>query len=561
MGNAQRVTIMRASSLWLWTALALALIVRVWALGAHSLLLDEAFVAVGARDMLRNGTPMWDAISNAPFVWIVAHTLGLAGLASPFFVRLPSAVFGVASIVPLYLLARRMFGERTAIFAAFLYALHPFAIAFSRVLFADPSQVFYVICGWLAFDIELAYQARPKPRAYFIAIFIWGMAFMMKYNAVVPGAAWLLAGVLAERYTLRSAFLLGLAMTAGNLVTLIIWPYDATIWLAAFLEKSTGYDVANSALYFWSKSHLVLFALTEIVIVGGLIIGFSKRNPFSHGLRHTISFLLIFIVTVTVLGRTFERYLIVSVPIACILLAATADWLIDRSKGDSANRLLYRISLAGFILLLAFGYTRAYVHYLHYLKNDVDLSSLTTTVSEIERQGHRGFWLIPEPIGAYYLGFTQHYSRSAGVQAHDSLASQNYFEFSGAPYSEETSEYRVLVARRLAHTWGIGNILASPKTFMHAVDSEYNHLHVLPLPSANYFESALVRSGDALIMAGGTRDLLGEPILERLDTTKLPPTFSRLPLDRFTIFKAFGCSQNDTTIEHQAAKAWILLRK
>lgn len=552
---------MRGSSLFIALVFAVALAARLWSLASHSLLLDEAFVAVGARDMLRNGTPMWDAISNAPFVWLIGHTLGLAGLASPFLVRLPSAVIGGLSVIPLYLLARRLFGETTARAAATLFALHPLSVALSRVLFADPFQVFFVICGWLAFDSALADRARPVARDIVITILIWAVAFIMKYNAVVPGTAWLLAGILAERYSLRNALSLGIAMLAGSAVTLIVWPHDATIWLAAFLEKGGSYDLGYSAFYYWSKLHLVLFALSEVAIVTGVATAFSRRTSFAHALRHIVSFLLIFIVTVIVLGRTFERYLLASVPAACMLLAALGVMLYDHARNSEQNKTYYRVGLLAFAALIVLGYSRSYAHYIHYLGNNTDHHALATSVAELERQGHRGFWLMSEPVGAYYLGFSQHYSRSAGVQAHDSLASDNYFEFSGVPYSQETSEYKVLTARRLASAWGMGRILSAPSRFLHAVDSIHALASAHQTPFADYFTSDLVRPGDALIMQGGTSDLLGEPILERFDTTKLPPTFGRLPLERFRIYKTFGTTADDTTIERMTAKAWILIRK
>jgi hypothetical protein len=83
---------------------ALGLMARLILLSAHSVLLDEATVAIGARDIVYNHTPMWDAMSNAPFVWMIGRLLGMAGLASAFWLRFPGAMVGTASIVVLFLL-------------------------------------------------------------------------------------------------------------------------------------------------------------------------------------------------------------------------------------------------------------------------------------------------------------------------------------------------------------------------------------------------------------------------------------------------------------------------
>jgi hypothetical protein len=171
---------------------------------------------------------------------------------------------------------------------------------------------------------------------------------------------------------------------------------------------------------------------------------------------------------------------------------------------------------------------------------------------------------LPEPIGAYYLGFTQHYSRSAGIDAHDALADQNYFEFSELPYAGERSPYNVLAARRLAHEWGLGRMIMHLGEFRHALDSIRQTTHSTALPMA-VFSSDSVRRGDILVMQSGARDFIGEPILGSIDSTQLPPQFSHLPLDNFSVLRTYTANgvgrTDDTLMTKVATKTWILLRK
>src|SRR5687768_12423446 len=109
----------------------IALLVRLLALDQHFLLIDEAFVGVAARDIAFNNTPMWDAVSNAPYVWGLAQIISLFG-DSPFVLRLPSALFGASVSILIFLFIRRWAGQRVAFVSAAIYALHPFAIAFTR---------------------------------------------------------------------------------------------------------------------------------------------------------------------------------------------------------------------------------------------------------------------------------------------------------------------------------------------------------------------------------------------------------------------------------------------
>lgn len=551
-------------------AVALGAALRLVVLGAHSLLLDEAFVAVGARDILRNHTAMWDAISNAPFVWLLVHAIGLGGLANPALLRLPAALAGAASIVPLYYLARRLFDSRVAIVAAFLLALHPFAVAFSRVLFADPFQIFFILCGFLAFEFYAKREERSHSSLLLVAI-VWSAAFAMKYNAVVPGALWLIACSAAGRYTWRRAFFALLAMTAGSIAALLVWPLDAPIWLAAFLEKTANYSVAASYNYYTAKAHLVFFSLTEVMLLGGLLAGFA-RHRFNREILASSLFLIFYLTTVILLGRTFERYLLASVPVACILIAAltvfVADWIRQLKRGWlSATAVMATFVIA--VLLLG-GMARVYLHYWNYLTNDFDVESLARDARTLERANpdSHGYWLISEPIGAYYLGFSQHYSRSSGVSAGDPFAACNWFEFSAAPYNAEAVPYNVLRARQLAHQWGLWRIVSSPLRFTDRVrsirDSDREAWHSRSIKSLDYMASDSIHPGDLLIMQCGTHDLLGEPILEQLDSTFLPPTFDRLPLSRFGVWRCYrpgGTTPNDTTMTRLRAGAWILVRK
>ncbi|MDP4241904.1 MAG: glycosyltransferase family 39 protein [Bacteroidota bacterium] len=550
-------------------ALLAGAFVRLWMLGAHSLLIDEAFVAVGARDILRNHTPMWDAISNAPFVWSVGQLLGLRGLADPTLLRLPAAIAGVATIIPLYFLTRRMFGARVASASAILYALHPFAVAFSRVLFSDPFQVFFILCGWLAFDRILFSKTSGWPgiRNMSIVALIWALAFLAKYNAVVPGALWLLAGVLAGRYRVGPAVACLAAMALGAIATLAIWPYDAPIWLSAFLEKGGSYNVTLSAFYFESKLHLVLFGASEVILFAAIAIALRAREMRAQSLGHSALFILGYLVTVIFLGRTFERYLLVCVPLGCMLLAGLSAYAIQELIAAKRRWLRAGIALVlgASIGIFLMGAYKSYRSYWTYLKNDTDASAIARTVTDLEHDGRHGYWLIPEPIGAYYLGFSQYYSRAAGIDAQDSLADFNHFEFSAQPYSGERTPYSVLEVRRLARQWGVGRLASMPGAFIRAAMAWRDTVEAPRIGSMDYFTSTALHSRDILIMQCGLRDVQGEPILEPIDTQQLPPSFTRLPLDRFQVYRTFrpeGLSLTaDTTMDSVRAGSWILLRK
>ncbi len=559
------VTVLRRS--WpLALAFIVALAARLWALSAHSLLLDEAFVAVGARDILRNHTPIWDAISNAPFIWGIGHLIGLSGLNDPALVRLPAAVVGACSVLVVYRFARRLMGTPSATLAAFLYAVHPFAVAFSRILFADSFQVFFELAGCLAIDRYILSTRRYRPGLIAIVL-LWAAAFLTKYNAIVPGGLWLLMGIVSRRYRLGPALVCGVLMLAASAGTLLLWPCDAPVWLAAFLQKGGSYDILNAAAFFWTKVHLVLFGITEAALAGGVVAMVLLNGERKKEIAHLVLFLVFYLVAIIFLGRTFERYLLITVPFACLLLAKL--WEVIPIVKRERIRLW---EMAGTVLLglttivFAIGIVRSWTNYIRYLENDVDRPALTADVLRLEGEGHRAFWLVPEPIEAYYLGLSQHYSRATRPHLDGWLGEQNYFEWSALPYSEEWRGYNVLSVRSMLRRWGIKKTLFSPVAFIDSVHAiERGSVNGFKVPVQDYLTSDFVRPGDALVMRCGMTNLEGEPILEDVSHENGPPLLPSLPLKEYSVFRVYrpaGVSSNaDTTITTFEAGMWVLVRK
>jgi 4-amino-4-deoxy-L-arabinose transferase-like glycosyltransferase len=556
---------------WLLAAVVIGLGARLIMLSAHSLLFDEAFVAIGARDMLHNHTPMWDAISNAPFVWLIAHILGSAGIEHPFLLRLPAALIGTATIIPVYFLARRLFDDSVAALAALFFALHPFSVAFSRVLFADPFQVFFILTGLLAFDY---YATRPR-RSHSggmlaLIVLIWATAFLMKYNAVVPGAIWLVAGTLAGRYYFRPALVCFIAMTLGALFALALWPYDAPIWLAAFLEKGGSYDLRFSTYYFESKLHLVLYDLTEATLIGGLLLGYFKRGRYSSSFALTSLFLLLYLAIVILLGRTFQRYLLVTVPASCILIAALLRYCIATVREASLRwqRIGASILWPAALTLLILGAASSYRNYIAYLDNDIDQAALVHDAKILEHQGRMGFWLTTEPVAAYYLGYTRYYSRSTlGETYYSDSLPPNYFESQPVSYEWERAPYGVLAVRGLLRSWGYSHAIQMSSDFFDSAHYVARAAHDMPKkPAVDYLTSNLVKPGSLLVIESGFRDIQGEPILEDIRKEEGPPPEAiALPLRNFELYRTYrpgGYSTlNDTIISSVKAGGWILIKK
>ena len=106
---------------------ALALVLRIYQLGAESLWIDEGYSIESAKNLnsrlsLEDVRPLYNIILSA---WL--H-LG----ESEFILRMPAALFGAGAVLVIYLLGRSIAGERVGLLAAALMAVSPLHVNHSQ---------------------------------------------------------------------------------------------------------------------------------------------------------------------------------------------------------------------------------------------------------------------------------------------------------------------------------------------------------------------------------------------------------------------------------------------
>jgi len=85
------------------------------------------------------------------YLYSAVPTVALFGI-SAWGVRLPAAVFGILGVGVMYLWARKVFGdERLALAAAFVLAISPWHIQYSRAAFEVTELLFFLLLGLLLF--------------------------------------------------------------------------------------------------------------------------------------------------------------------------------------------------------------------------------------------------------------------------------------------------------------------------------------------------------------------------------------------------------------------------
>jgi mannosyltransferase len=236
----------RVPLLWLWCAVLLALVVRLWALDARSLWYDEAFAVLFAEkglDAMLYGTltPVDGGAADIhPLLYYTTLNGWMAVFGqSAFAVRLWSVVTGVLTVPLVYIVARRLFDAPTAAGAALVLALAPF-----HVQYAQETRM-YSLLGLLLAAATYCYIrmiVQPPPTAR--ARVLWTAAFG------VLAAAAMYTQQLAAFYLMA----LGLAPLVTGYARRMGWMVGGAAWAlliyAPWLVNIPS-QLAKVGAYYW----------------------------------------------------------------------------------------------------------------------------------------------------------------------------------------------------------------------------------------------------------------------------------------------------------------------
>ncbi|OGM28700.1 hypothetical protein A3D84_05575 [Candidatus Woesebacteria bacterium RIFCSPHIGHO2_02_FULL_42_20] len=100
------------------------------------------------------------------YLYSTVPTVAIFGI-SPYGVRLPAAFFGIAGVIAVYLLVKKVTKtKRLAMFAAFLLTVSPWHIQYSRAAFEVTEMLFFLLMALLFY-----FKAREKSKYLWVAVF------------------------------------------------------------------------------------------------------------------------------------------------------------------------------------------------------------------------------------------------------------------------------------------------------------------------------------------------------------------------------------------------------
>jgi mannosyltransferase len=385
----------RVGLIVLGALVALAALLRFYAIDRGSVWMDEAvsidFARMPLDDFLR---AVRDDEANMSFYHLLLRLFLLFG-ESALVVRSLSALCGVASVVLVYALGRRLFDERVGLVAAALLSANVFHIWFSQEARGNALVVLLVCVSTYFF---LAIVERPDELApwigYVASSVLAGYAHV--FAVFVIASQWLSLGPRRLRET-------GLGRTAGALIAIVALLAPLAVFLlgqdrgqVAWIPP-TGVVMVLLTVDALAGFNLVLLAL----LLGGLAWTLKDlvKDDDEALARRLLGVSLVFPIAAVALASLvkplfFFRYFAVLLPAATILVARV---LCPRHASSNVRRAV----LAAAVLALAFNVVLNGGYYRTMDNWEGDWRSATRFVLDHSRPGDAILFHAADGVHAY----------------------------------------------------------------------------------------------------------------------------------------------------------------
>lgn len=231
MGKARQQPKENADLRFLYMAVAIGVILRLYKLGDQSLWGDEALTVLyytAGNSIGEAWNRIWASGGHPPFYFLtVFHWFKLGD--SEFMLRLPSVLFGMASVPVVYALVNRLYESRTSAVAAWIVALSPIHIWYSQEARMYSLQILLALLSTL-FLMRAWRDRRLSDYALFAVCSVLGLFTHMATALFLAGQA-----VFLLLTHMRDRRLLALWVGVFVLIGVAFAP-----WIAAFIADNTA---------------------------------------------------------------------------------------------------------------------------------------------------------------------------------------------------------------------------------------------------------------------------------------------------------------------------------
>lgn len=341
---------------------------------------DEARVAEIGREMWLSGQYVMPTLNRQPFLekpplywWVMSASYGLFGV-SDGTARLPSAVFGLLTLLFTFLIGKRLGNNKTGVISMLVLATTTQFFIITHRCLVDNALIFFITLGYYGFFIGYrSEKKKPKWSGYTLMAASCGLAFLSK-GLVGPGLivgpaaiTLLLRRDLKELKSILPQIGVGLVIFGAIVAPWIIGLYKAggSPAIKAYLLQNTLGRMLPSVVGHYAKGHRHPFYYYFGRFPGDFIpwilslpavIWYLKRSwPLlsEKKRRGYFLFLALFAAGFILLSLAGTKRGVYLVPLYPLLAVPIGGWLAYVGDTPSRANLLDTITLQAFLGLFA----------------------------------------------------------------------------------------------------------------------------------------------------------------------------------------------------------------
>lgn len=286
-------------------------LVRVYKLGQQSLWIDEGYSINAAEAVLDRGYPILDSgeayNGHILSTYLIAGSMKLFGFDpySPWSARLPSVLFGIATITMAYILTYRLTKNHFVALGAMLFvAFLPWEIAWSRQARGYTMLQFFLL---FSYNQLLLYIDRRK--------ILYGLMMLVAFIGVCTSHSIGIIFLPVLLVTLATAWI-----RAGQKKSLSMWALGVSFCIVIVLLVGRFLAQEDFGNYFTEYGAYLLQSYPIIIIftLGGIVGIFVKKEKLEDAVLMTSSIIIPFIIISLYTSIQF-RYLLPLIPLLGIL--------------------------------------------------------------------------------------------------------------------------------------------------------------------------------------------------------------------------------------------------
>lgn len=264
----------RKTWLILTAVLIIATAIRLYGIGSESLWFDEAFSVYHAQQSLAHIVTLPD--TTPPLYLVILHFFIKIFSTEEFWVRLPSVIFGVLSVMFIYLLAKKFFNQKVGIYAALILAFSSYHIYYSQEARAY-TLLYFLSLASMYFFVEYLKSEKKKEGFYYLIFTV-----LLLYSHIY--AIFLVL-------TQNIVFIFLKAKQSDWISRTKKWfilQFTAFVLFIPWILIPLGQSEELKSSMWITKKHLINLFFVPLGFSGGILLGVIYTSLFVYGLYDII---------------------------------------------------------------------------------------------------------------------------------------------------------------------------------------------------------------------------------------------------------------------------------